>query len=301
MTPATDGDEQEMTATSLAVEWATLTVPEFVAWSRWASVRLPFPLDGGELPFVDAPERDQVARILAERKLADSPVLAATAAVFRAPRLGVYAVRVSTDGSENRYVAIAGQEDDQAVMVMLESGQVALRAVADTELAAGVVGALPAVPALHTPAAEVSLQELVDIDAAIEAGESPRALSAQMGQAGLPASLIALRQRSGNAPTTAGALGAVGFDGTTVIHSRRSATWREFDEGALLQVERGRRQGQARILLTPYTPEALFRAAVDAIGSVYEQRVPTADALSDGSARDAGFGEPGAIREAGAT
>jgi hypothetical protein len=270
-----DGDEQEMPATmsagavDWAVDWATLTVPEFAAWARAAGVRLPFPLDTGELAYVPGPDADEIEKLLAERELADSPILAAAAAVFTEPRLCVYAVRVTLDGTESRYAAFAGQ-DEKAVTVLIEPPQVALRIVADTELAASVVGALPQQPALHAPAAEISLQELIDIDAAIDAGASPRTLSAQMGQAGLPASLVTLRQRVGNTPTPAGALGAVGFAGDTLTHSRRSATWREFEDGALLQIERGERQGKARILLTPYTPDALFRAAVDGIGSVYE-------------------------------
>lgn len=250
--------------------WVTLPLPEFVSWCRWVEGQLPFPLDSGELGFLDGPRRDEMARILAEHKLQDSPVLAATKAVFAAPRLGVYAMRATLDGGEGRYLAIAGQ-DDQAVMVLIEADRAAVRPVADTELAASVVAALPPLPALHSPSAEISLRDLVEIDKAIEAGESPRALAAQMNQAGLPASLVALRQRVGNQLTTAGALGAVGYSGAELTHSARSATWREFDEGALLQVERGERQGEAWILLTPLTPDSLFRAAVDAVGSVYER------------------------------
>ena len=134
-----------------------------------------------------------------------------------------------------------------------------------------MVAALPDLPALHVPSAEITLRELAGIDAAIEAGVSARSLSVQMGQAGLPQSLIAFRQRASDTATAGGAVGAVGHDPDgTGRHSRRSASWREFGEGALLQLERGARQGEARILLTPYTPEAVFRAAVDAIASVYE-------------------------------
>jgi len=250
--------------------WVTLPLPEFVSWCRWAEVQLPFPLDSGELGFLDGPRRDEMERILAERELRDSPVLAATKAIFAAPRLGVYAMRATLDGGEGRYLAVAGQ-DDQAVMVLIEGDRAKIRPVADTELAASVVAALPPLPALHMPSAEISLRDLVAIDKAIETGESPRALSAQMNQAGLPASLIALRQRVGNEVTTAGALGAVGYAGAELTHSARSATWREFDEGALLQVERGDRHGEAWILLTPLTPDSLFRAAVDAVGTVYER------------------------------
>jgi hypothetical protein len=254
--------------TSLAVDWVTLDVAEFVAWSRLADVRLPFPLNTGDLPYTAAPSRDEIESRLAERKLTDSPVLTATAAAFARPRLCVYAVRVGTDAAESKYVALAGH-GDEAVVVLLEPGQVALRQIADTELAASVVAALPVPATLHVPSVEIALGDLVEIDKAIESGASARTLAAQMGQAGLPASLIALRQLS--ATTTGGALGAVGTDADgTGTHSRRSASWREFPDGALLQVERGERHGQPRILLAPYTPDVLFRAAVDAIGSVYE-------------------------------
>ncbi len=266
----TEDHDDEQSMTSLAAEWATLTVPQFVGWTRLAEVSLPFPLNTGALAYTAVPDRDELDRALAERKLAGSAVLTAVRETFAAPRLCVYAVRVLPDRTESKYVALAGHEDD-AVIVLLEHDQVTVRQIADTELAASVVAALPALPALHVPSVEITLRELVEIDASIEAGASARSLSAQMGQAGLPQSLVALRQRSTAATTTGGALGAVGHDPDgTGRHSRRSASWREFDEGALLQVERGQRQGETRILLTPYTTDALFRAAVDAIASVYE-------------------------------
>ena len=55
-------------------------------------------------------------------------------------------------------------------------------------------------------------------------------------------------------------------------HSTRSTNWREFNEGALLQAERGARHGEQIVLLTPGTTDALFRSAVDAVASVFEAR-----------------------------
>jgi hypothetical protein len=270
----TEDHEEEQSMTSLALEWATLTVPEFVGWTRRVEVSLPFPLNTGALAYTATPERDELDRVLAQQKLLDSPVLDAARETFAAPRLCVYAVRVLPDGTESKYVAIAGHGEHAVVVVLestLEPTRVMLRQIADTELAASVVAALPVLPALHVPSVEISLRELAEIDTAIEAGASARTLSVLMGQAGLPPSLIALRQLSTTGATTGGALGAVGHDPDgTGRHSRRSASWREFDEGALLQVERGARQGDTRILLAPYTPDAVFRAAVDAIASVYE-------------------------------
>jgi hypothetical protein len=266
----TEDHEEEQPMTSLAVEWATLTVPEFVGWTRRAEVSLPFPLNTGALAYTATPERDELDRVLAEQKLLDSPVLDAARETFAAPRLCMYAVRVLPDGTESKYVAIAGH-GEHAVVVLLDSTQVALRQIADTELAASVVAALPVLPVLPVPSVEVSLRELAEIDTAIENRASARTLSVLMGQAGLPPALMELRQLSSTGPTTGGALGAVGHDPAgTGRHSRRSASWREFDEGALLQVERGERQGEKRILLAPFTPDAVFRAAVEAIASVYE-------------------------------
>jgi hypothetical protein len=264
--------ESEQPMTSLAVEWATLSTPQFVAWTRLAEVAMPFPLNTGAQPYIAAPDRAEIERTLEARKLIDSVVLAAARAAFAEPRLCVYAVRVAPDGTESKFVAVAGR-GEEAVLVILDQQRVAVRRIGDADLAASVVGSLPSLPSLNVPTAEVPLSGLQEVDAAIESGVSPRIVHLQMGQLGFPPALIALRVQSGTAPATSGVLGAVAHeaDGTS-RHSTRSASWRELDQGALLQVERGVRQGTAMIMLTPLTPDALFRAAVDAIGSVYESR-----------------------------
>jgi hypothetical protein len=95
--------------------------------------------------------------------------------------------------------------------------------------------------------------------------------------------LIAVRERAGNDPATSGAVGALaypeiepGTGGCEPRHSSRSATWREYAEGAVLHVERGARRGETTVLLTPCTPDALFRAAVDAVASLFEARYEAA-------------------------
>ncbi len=93
-----------------------------------------------------------------------------------------------------------------------------------------------------------------------------------MSHLGLSEDLVALRERVGNAPATSGALGAMAYpapDGAP-RHSTRSASWREYAEGTLLQVERGPRQGRPMVLLTGASPDAMFRAAVDAVASCFE-------------------------------
>jgi hypothetical protein len=52
-------------------------------------------------------------------------------------------------------------------------------------------------------------------------------------------------------------------------HSARSASWREYAQGTLLQVEREPLHGEAMVLLCGATPQAMFRAAVDAVASCY--------------------------------
>jgi hypothetical protein len=262
--------DSDQPTTSLAVQWVSLSTPEFVAWTRLVEVTLPFPLNTGAQSFVAAPERTDIERRLAEQKLTDSPVLEAARAAFADPRLAVYAVRVLPDGTEAKYVAIAGRGDD-AVLVLLDSHHVSVRQIGDTELAAGVVGSIPQLPELRLPTVEVPLRGLQEIDAAVASDASPRTVHLLMGQVGLPPALITAREQSGSGPAAGGALGAVAHSaGGSERHSTRSATWREFGSGALLQVERGVRQGEAVIMLTSFTPDALFRAAVDAIGSVYE-------------------------------
>lgn len=259
--------------TSLAVEWATLSTPDFIAWTRQAGVRLPFPLNTGAQPYVRAPGASQLDRILAERKLLDSPVLQATRAAFAETRLCVYAVRVTPDGVESKYVAVVARSGE-AVLVLLDATSVAVRQIAETDLAASVVGSLPRLPVLAVPTVDVSLRGLQEVDTAIASGVSSRTVRLQMGQLGLPPALIALREQSGTAPATTGALGAIARDADgRERHSSRSATWREFGTGALLQIERGTRHNEAIIMLSPFTLDTLFRVALEAIGSVYEADV----------------------------
>jgi len=263
----------------LAANWVSMTTREFVAWTRHVGVRLPFPLSSGAQSFVAGPARDELDRVLADREPADSPVLAAIRSTFAEPRLAVYAVRATPDGAETKYFAVADRKA-QAALILLDRDEVAVRAVADTELAAGVVGALPPMTPLRFEACEVTVGGMLEVDAAIDAGVSPRTLHAQMSHLGYSEELIAVRERAGNAPATSGAVGALTYpeiDPTAAggavpepRHSTRSATWREYDEGAVLHVERGARRGEPTVVLTPCTPDALFRAAVDAVASLYE-------------------------------
>jgi hypothetical protein len=267
--------------TGVTIDWVTLGNREFVAWTRLVDVRLPFPLNTGEVGYGPAPTRDEIERILADRDLADSAVLAGARSVFARPRLSVYAVRTDVAGTETRYLSIAGQDDD-SVLVLLDADKVAVRRIADTELAAGVVGALPPLRPMRFEPCEVSVAALEEIDRIATTGISPRTLRAHLAQAGFSEDLIAFRQRGEPGPTASGTLGAVGYgphnnidagehgDDLAMRHSTRSTNWREFDEGALLQVERGARNGAQLVLLTPGSTDALFRSAVDAVSSLFE-------------------------------
>jgi hypothetical protein len=284
----------------VTIDWVTLGNREFVAWTRLVGVRLPFPLNTGAVGYGPAPEDPEIERILASRELSDSDVLGATRAAFIRPRLSVYAVRVDPDGIETRYLAIAGQGDDDAVLVLLDANTVAVRRVADTQLAAGVVGALPPLRPMPFEPCEVSAAALEEIDRIATTGISPRTLRAHLAQAGFCEDLIAFRLRGEPGPTASGTLGAVGYDEAressedpdraTLRQSTRSTNWREFPEGALLQVELGPRQGEPVVLLTPGTDDALFRSAVDAVMSVFEGpraegATTSADSVDDSESR----------------
>jgi hypothetical protein len=253
-----------------AGDWVHLSTPEFVAWCRLVEVRMPFPLNTASQPYIAAPARDEIEQVLGERQLDGSAALEAARAAFADPRLSVYAVRVTSDGTEAKYCSVAAR-DDSAVLVTLDPTSVALRRIADTELAASVVGALPLPEPAHVPSVELPVAGLLEIDAAMASAASPRAVRAQMSALGFPPELIALREQTGAEAVTTGVLGALGYpEHGEGRHSTRSATWREFEQGGLLQIERGARRGEAVVLVTPLGAEALFRAAVDAVSSVYE-------------------------------
>ena len=105
----------------------------------------------------------------------------------------VYAVRVLPDGTESKAVSV-GSQDDEAVLILLDRAQVSVRQIAETELAASVVGALPHPAGLATPSAEVTLSALQAVDAAVAAGVSERTVRGAMVTAGMPEALIALQQ-----------------------------------------------------------------------------------------------------------
>lgn len=257
--------------TSLAVDWVTLSTAEFVAWARLHEVPLPFPLNTGGQPYIAAPERQEIERTLASRRLDTSAVLETVRAALAEPRLVLYAVRVLPDGTESKAVSVA-DHGEAAVLILLDRAQVSLRQIGETELAASVVGALPHPAGLPTPTAQVTLSALQSVDSAVAAGVSERTLHAAMATAGLPEPLIALQLEHSEERPVTGALGAVGFGTGSPAgrHSTRSATWREFESGAVLQVELGVRNNDPVIELSPFSPDRLFRAAVDAIASLYE-------------------------------
>ena len=261
--------------TGAVIDWVTLSTPEFVGWTRMTDLALPYPLSTNDVPYIDAPERAEVTRLLGQRQLGTSPVLEAARAAMTAPRLIVYAVRVSADEREAKYVAIAGRDEENAVLVLLDDRQVSVRIIADTELAAGVAGSLPPIAGLQFPSVEVPVSALQAIDSLVSSGATQRTVRAQMQHAGLPPQLASVQEHTPPGPVPSGVLGAVAFglgdqDATSGRHASRSASWREFPAGAVLQVERGVRHGEQMMLLAPLTTQALFRAAVDAVTSSYE-------------------------------
>ena len=49
--------------TGAAVDWVTLSTPEFVGWSRLTDLSIPYPLSTGDVPYIDAPVDELVARL----------------------------------------------------------------------------------------------------------------------------------------------------------------------------------------------------------------------------------------------
>jgi hypothetical protein len=256
--------------TGVAVDWATMSTPEFVGWTRMVGVGLPFPLNTGEMEWIEAPDPIAVRKILELRQLADSPILEDTAAVFARPRLAVFVIRVHLGGEDQRFVAIAGKDDDKAVLVLLDRERTTVRIVAEHELVASMVGTLPALTGYPCPTAEVTIADLQAVDQAFASGLGERERHALMVNAAFPPQLIALRERIGTKGGTTGLIGAVAFDGPDEVRAaQRSASWREYPEGALFQVEQRQRRGDRSALVGAYSPDAVFRAAADLVSDLY--------------------------------
>jgi hypothetical protein len=257
--------------TGVAVDWATLSTPEFVGWARSRQLRLPFPLNIGEREWIEVPEASAIRKILEVRQLADSAVLDETASVFARPRVAVFVVRSHLDGTDERYLSIAGEDDGRAVVVVMDGERTTVRPVAEHELVAGMVGALPAVRPFPVPTAEHTTLELGQVDESYRNGMSERERLMLMHQASFSPELIALRERAADQGGTTGLVGAIAYPSgeREARVAERTVSWREYDEGALMQIELPRRRGERSVQLGGYTPDAVFRAAAELMSDLY--------------------------------
>lgn len=256
--------------TPLVVDWTTLSTAEFVGWTKVAGVRLPYPLNTGELPYIDTPDTAAVIKILELRRLTDSAALSAAKAALSGARLAVYAMHVPPAGAEQRFVAVAG-EDDAAVLAVVDGERVALREVPSTELAPSLVAALPPIAGATLPEAELTLREMQLVDDAFAQGRPVRTIRELMERAGYPPALAEFRERCGTDRGSPGALGAVAFDRDGGRHSTRGVAWQEYSFGTLLLVEQRRRRGEPSALVGPFRRDALIRAGVDLVAGLYER------------------------------
>jgi ESAT-6 protein secretion system EspG family protein len=244
-----------------------LPTAQFAVWSRSAHLRLPYPLDITPVPGfgVEPPDAEQ-------------PELLALATVLAAPRVSAFAVRAAPDGTSERVLAVAADED--AVLVTMDETTTALAAVRDTELALGVVTALAAADEFSLAPTELPEPDWDELFALTRA-DPPTQVVERFAEARLPRELAEAMVAAAASPVVVGVLGASAWAGGSERLGPRVTAWYEYPGGAVL-TERVPPHGRAGpvIRLGPRTPEAMFRALATAVGDAVTAAASGAEALA---------------------
>lgn len=230
-----------------------LPTPQFAVWARGTRLRLPYPLDISTVPGAGVAAPDP-----------ESPELRTLADILAAPRVSAFGLRSLPDGAADCYLAVAGPAD--AMLLTMDAAETTLASTAETELALGVVTALPTTAAFALNAVELPEGEW-DALVALAREDAPKQLTERFAQAGLPGELGAAVAAAEAEPVAIGVLGASAWAGPTERLGPRLAAWYEYPSGAVL-VERVPPRGRTGpvIRLSPLTRESAVRAVAAAVG-----------------------------------
>jgi hypothetical protein len=237
----------------MATRFAVPT-PQFAVWARRARLRLPYPLDITTVPGVGVlpPEPEP-------------PELRTLAAILNAPRVSAFGLRSLPDGTADCYLAVAA--DDDAMLLTLDATTTSLTEVAETELALGVVTALPSSAEFAMEAAELPEDEWNRLVALAQSDESDQ-LGDRFAEAGLPRELAKAMATAATEPVVLGVLGASAWAGPKERLGPRLAAWYEYPSGTVL-TERVPPHGRTGpvIRVAGLNRESAFRALAAAVGA----------------------------------
>lgn len=230
-----------------------LSTAQFAVWVRRAGLRLPYPLD------ISA-----IRGIGVEPPEADTAELTELADLLRAPRLSAFALRSHPDGTAGCFLGLAGA--DAAVLVTSTDETTTVRPIEDTELATGVVAALPATDPLDIPERELPEAEWNDLFALVPGGDTD-AIDERFAAAKLPHRLAVAMRRAAASPVVIGVLGAAAWtrQGSQQLGPRLGA-WYEYPTGSVLtQRSPARARTAPAMTVGPCTPERALRMLAAAV------------------------------------
>jgi hypothetical protein len=230
-----------------------LPTPQFAVWARSARLRLPYPLDITTVPGIGVPHPDP-----------ELPELRTLTVILRSPRVSAFGLRSRVDGTADSYLAVAA--NDEAMLLTLDTTTTTLAAVPETELALGVVTALPSAPEFALKPAEVPEPEW-DALVALARSDEPNQLAERCAEAGLPRELGEAMAAAATEPVVIGVLGASAWASGSARVGPRLAAWYEYPSGAVL-TERVPPHGRTGpvIRVSPLTRGSALRALAAAVG-----------------------------------
>ena len=258
-----------MTTSHAALETSTAS---FAVWARRAHLPLPYPLDISTVRGVGVEPAD-----------AETPALARLARILAGPRASAFALRAHPDGTDDYFLAVAGEHD--AALVTMNRQTTTVAGVDESRLAVSVVNALPQVPKVNLPVREVAEADWNALFAMTQAEPAPDDLRERFADAGLVPSLVGPMLAAAAEPVVVGVLGAAAWtDGQQRLGPRVSG-WYEYPRGGVL-IERvpPRGRGVPVVRVGALNEESAFRALAGAVADAVNAAAaqpPGKDAVED--------------------
>ena len=249
-----------------------------VAFGRWAQrarLVLPVPLNTGYAARVTldwdellavSEERLQVDNLAREVNRATSDLasdthelLAYAESILRHPQTAVYAARATVDGESVLAVGLSVGSD--GLVVLDTATTVAIRKTSSSELAATVVGMLPAVRELRMERLVVDERALPILRSGATARGLDRAAYNAVTAAGLGADAVLTLAKVQESLTARGMVGALRYGDAEPTVSAQTSEWFESTGGAVLR----RRAAAGSVVFESATTGSLTSAAIAAM------------------------------------
>jgi len=245
------------------ITWLAMGTEELGRWTWSQRLRWPAPLDSSSVGSWE-PELEELLAGMpgeANRPRGEERLLATVAEVLTAPEYGTFAIRAA-GGVETHYAALSRGAD---VVVLVDApGEARLARVDETLTAVTVAAQLPRVLPASTVRVEVPAGAAAVLMNGLQRGADLDTMRSAVAAAGLPEEFARRLLVDPEQVSATGMLGAARYRDGAAVMSPRCASWTELADGAMLSTP----GAGGTLTVEPFTPAAVARCLVDALGAV---------------------------------